>query len=97
MLRNTIIYAVVNQVFKSNGSMNKTLYKETLEDELERAIEYCTNKLFLEKHQVPIQYDNNPKHTFKSVKEHLKKQPYNILEWLAQFPDLKPQKTSDHC
>ncbi|EIE79500.1 hypothetical protein RO3G_04205 [Rhizopus delemar RA 99-880] len=68
----------------------RTLYKEILEDELERTIEYGTNKLGLERHQVIFQHDNDPKHTTKLVKEHLKEQSYNILEWLAQFPDLNP-------
>ncbi|EIE87938.1 hypothetical protein RO3G_12649 [Rhizopus delemar RA 99-880] len=45
--------------------MDRTLYKEILEDELERTIEYGTNKLRLERHQVIFQHDNDPKHTTK--------------------------------
>ncbi|KAG1034768.1 hypothetical protein G6F43_013347 [Rhizopus delemar] len=70
--------------------MDRTLYKEILEDELERTIEYGTNKLRLERHQVIFQHDNDPKHTTKLVKEYLKEQSYNILEWPAQSPDLNP-------
>ncbi|KAG0770512.1 hypothetical protein G6F22_017224 [Rhizopus arrhizus] len=70
--------------------MDKTLYKEILEDELERTIEYGTNKLRLERHQVIFQHDNDPKHTSKLVKEYLEQQSYNILEWPAQSPDLNP-------
>ncbi|KAG1578082.1 hypothetical protein G6F48_012220 [Rhizopus delemar] len=61
-----------------------------LEDELERTIEYGTNKLGLERHQMIFQHDNDPKHTSKLVKEYLKVQSYNILEWPAQSPDLNP-------
>ncbi|KAG1309778.1 hypothetical protein G6F62_014754 [Rhizopus arrhizus] len=68
--------------------MDKTLYKEILEDELERTIEHGTNKLGLERHWVIFQHDNDPKHTSKLVKEYLEQQSYNILDWPAQSPDL---------
>ena len=86
MLWNAITYAGVGWMCKINGNMDRTLYKEILEDELERTIEYGTNKLGLERHQVIFQHDNDPKHTSKLVKEYLKEQSYNILEWPAQSP-----------
>ncbi|EIE92200.1 hypothetical protein RO3G_16911 [Rhizopus delemar RA 99-880] len=66
------------------------LYREILEDELERTIEFSIDKLGFERHQVIFQHDNDPKHTSKLVKEYLKDQSYNILELPAQSPDLNP-------
>ncbi|KAG1153208.1 hypothetical protein G6F37_010565 [Rhizopus arrhizus] len=90
MLWSAITYAGVGWMCKINGNMDKTLYKEILEDELERTIEYGTNKLGLERHQVIFQHDNDPKHTSKLVKEYLEQQSYNILQWPAQSSDLNP-------
>ncbi|EIE91993.1 hypothetical protein RO3G_16704 [Rhizopus delemar RA 99-880] len=70
--------------------LEKDTGRKILEDELERTIEYGNNKLGLERHQVIFQHDNDPKHTTKLVKEYLKEQSYNILEWSAQSPDLNP-------
>ncbi len=39
-----------------------------------------------------MQQDNNPKHTSHSIKEWLKKNKVNVLEWLSQSPDLDPIK-----
>ncbi|KAG1136550.1 hypothetical protein G6F37_012573 [Rhizopus arrhizus] len=89
-LWSAITYAGVGWMCKINGNMDKTLYKKILEDELERTMEYGTNKLRLERHQVIFQHDNDPKHTSKLVKQYLEQQFYNILEWLAQSPDLNP-------
>ncbi|KAG0821268.1 hypothetical protein G6F17_014362 [Rhizopus arrhizus] len=68
---------------KINGNMDKELYKEILEDELERTIEYGVNGLGFERHQVIFQHDNDPKHTSKVVKEYLQKQSYTVLQWPA--------------
>ncbi|KAG1033131.1 hypothetical protein G6F43_013626 [Rhizopus delemar] len=70
--------------------MDKALYKEILEDELERTIEFSIDKLGLERHQAIFQHDNDPKHTSKLVKEYLKEQSYSILEWPTQSLDLNP-------
>ncbi|EIE86089.1 hypothetical protein RO3G_14621 [Rhizopus delemar RA 99-880] len=84
MLWSAITYAGVGWMCKINGNMDKELYREILEDELERTIEFSIDKLGFERHQVIFQHDNDPKHTSKLVKEYLKDQPYNILEWPAQ-------------
>ncbi len=39
-----------------------------------------------------MQQDNKPKHTSHSTKEWLKKNKFNVLEWLSQSPDLNPIK-----
>ncbi|KAG0742029.1 hypothetical protein G6F32_012837 [Rhizopus arrhizus] len=73
---------------KINVNMDKELYKEILEDELECTIEYGVRKLGFERHQVIFQHDNDPKHTSKVVKEYLQRQSHNFLQWPAQSPDL---------
>ncbi|KAG1369061.1 hypothetical protein G6F61_012655 [Rhizopus arrhizus] len=90
MLWSAINYAGVGWMCKINGNMNKELYKEILEDELERTIEYGVSKLGFERHQVIFQHDNDPKHTSKVVKEYLQRQSHNFLQWPAQSPDLNP-------
>ncbi|KAG1085553.1 hypothetical protein G6F42_021351 [Rhizopus arrhizus] len=60
MLWSAITYAGVGWMCKINGNMDKTLYKEILEDELERTIEYGTNKLGLERHQSKNTLNSNP-------------------------------------
>ncbi|KAG1060166.1 hypothetical protein G6F42_028064 [Rhizopus arrhizus] len=88
MLWSAITYAGVGWMCKINGNMDKELYKEILEDELERTIEYGVNKLGFERHQVIFQHDNDPKHTSKVVKEYLQRQSHNFLQWPEQSPDL---------
>ncbi|KAG0753164.1 hypothetical protein G6F29_012695 [Rhizopus arrhizus] len=83
MLWSAITYAGVGWMCKIDGNMDKTLYKEILEDELERTIEYGVNRLGFERHQVIFQHDNDPKHTSKVVKEYLQKQSYTVLQWPA--------------
>ncbi|KAG0907402.1 hypothetical protein G6F33_010608 [Rhizopus arrhizus] len=90
MLWSAITYAGVGWMCKINVNMDKELYKEILEDELERTIEYGVNRLGFERHQVIFQHDNDPKHTSKVVKEYLQKQSYTVLQWPAQSPDLNP-------
>ncbi|KAG0802886.1 hypothetical protein G6F57_016165 [Rhizopus arrhizus] len=88
MLWSAITYAGVGWMCKINVNMDKELYKEILEDELERTIEYGVRKLGFERHQVIFQHDNDPKHTSNVVKEYLQKQSYTVLQWPEQSPDL---------
>ncbi|KAG0973982.1 hypothetical protein G6F29_012499 [Rhizopus arrhizus] len=90
MLWSAITYAGVGWMCKINVNMDKELYKEILEDELERTIEYGVNRLGFERHQVIFQHDNDPKHTSKAVKKYIQKQSYTVLQWPAQSPDLNP-------
>ncbi|KAG1038940.1 hypothetical protein G6F43_012609 [Rhizopus delemar] len=48
MLWSAITYARVGWMCKINGNMDKALYKEILEDELERTTEFNIDKLELE-------------------------------------------------
>ena len=36
------------------------------------------------------QHDNDPNHTSKIMQEWLASQPFQLLQWQAQFPDLNP-------
>ena len=90
MLWSAITYAGVGWMCKIDGNMDKTLYKEILEDELEQTIAYAIEELGFKREQVIFQQDNDPKHSSNLVKEYLKDQSYQILEWPAQSPDLNP-------
>ena len=39
---------------------------------------------------VVFPHDNDPKHTSKGVQEWLKLQPFQLLQWPTQSPDLNP-------
>lgn len=80
MLWSATTYAKVGWMYKINGSMSKTLYKEILEDELERTDEYRANRLDLKRHQMIFQYNNDPKHASKLVEKYLKYYSYDNLK-----------------
>jgi transposase len=66
--------------------MDQHLYKSILEDELLRTIEWYG----LNPDKVVFQHDNDPKHKARSVQEWLSLQPFDVLEWPPQSPDLNP-------
>ena len=41
---------------------------------------------------VIFQHDNDPKHTAKSVCARLKRQPFKVLSWPPNSPDLNPME-----
>jgi transposase len=90
MLWSAITYAGVGWLCKIDGNMDKTLYKEILEDDLDKTIEFCREKLGFRRDQMYFQQDNDPKHTSNLVKDYLKHQSYNTMDWPAQSPDLNP-------
>jgi transposase len=57
---------------------------------LEKTIQYACEELGLSREQIIFQQDNDPKHTSNLVKDYLKKQSYQTIEWPAQSPDLNP-------
>src|SRR5436190_11779980 len=71
---------------KVEGNMDQHLYKNILEDELVRTMEYYGMK----PENVIFQQDNDALHPSKSVRAWLSEQPFSVLEWPAQSPDLNP-------
>jgi transposase len=67
-------------------TMDQHLYKSILEDELLRTIEWYS----MDTDKVIFQHDNDPKHKARSVQEWLSSQPFEVLEWPSQSPDLNP-------
>lgn len=65
MLWSAITYAGVGWLCKIDGNMDKELYKEILEDDQSKTIDYTCEKLGLRRDQVIFQHDNDPKHTSK--------------------------------
>ena len=69
---------------KIDGLMDQYLYKSILEDELVKTIEYYD----MEADKVVFQHDNDSKHRAKSVQDWLASQPFAVLEWSPQSPNL---------
>jgi transposase len=90
MLWSALTYVGTGWMCKIDGNMDKTLYKEILEDEQSQTIDFVCRKLSLQRDQVVFQHDNDPKHTSNLVKDYLKEQDYKIMEWPPQSPDLNP-------
>jgi transposase len=90
MLWSAITYAGVGWMCRIEGNMDKTLYKEILEDEQKKTVDYTCEKLKLRRDQVIFQHDNDPKHTSNLVKDYLQEQDYQVMDWPPQSPDLNP-------
>ena len=90
MLWSAITYAGTGWMCKIDGNMDKTLYKEILEDEQSKSIDFACQKLNLKRDQIIFQHDNDPKHTSNLVKDYLQQQEYQVMEWPPQSPDLNP-------
>jgi hypothetical protein len=90
MLWSAITYAGVGWMCKIEGHMDKTLYKEILEDEQRQTIDFACENLGLRRDQIIFQQDNDPKHTSNLVKDYLKEQEYQVMDWPPQSPDLNP-------
>jgi uncharacterized protein (DUF2267 family) len=90
MIWSALTYAGTGWMCKIDGNMDKTLYKETLQDVQDRTINFAAEELNLRRDQMVFQHDNDPKHTSNLVQEYLKNQEYQVLEWPPQSPDLNP-------
>jgi len=76
----------VGYACKIDNILDQHLYKEILEDDLMKTIEFYD----LEPDKIIFQHDNDPKHTAKTVKEWLGAQEFKVMIWPAQSPDLNP-------
>jgi transposase len=71
---------------KIDGTLDKDLYKQILQGELLQTIDWYK----MAPKEVIFQHDNDPKHTSKAVQEWLSAQPFEVLGWPSQSPDLNP-------
>jgi transposase len=66
--------------------MDQHLYKEILAGELLQTVRWYG----MNPERVIFQQDNDSKHRARSVQEWLNEQPFSVLEWPPQSPDLNP-------
>ncbi|OCB89251.1 hypothetical protein A7U60_g3550 [Sanghuangporus baumii] len=71
---------------KIDRNMDKELYTQILEDELQGSLEHHGISI----NNIIFQHDNNPKHTSKMATSWLKDHGFEVLLWPAQSPDLNP-------
>lgn len=71
---------------KINGKMDSELYTQIIDDELVRSLEFYG---YTEDDAI-FQHDNDPKHTSKHTKRHLKDCNIQVLDWPSFSPDLNP-------
>jgi hypothetical protein len=71
---------------KINGIMDQHVYKQILEDYLLQTIKWYK----MDPERIIFQQDCDSKHQARSTQEWLDKQPFDILEWPPQSPDLSP-------
>lgn len=90
MLWSAITAAGTGWLCKIDSNMDKELYKSIIEDDLEKTIDYATEKLNLHRKEMIFQHDNDPKHTSKLVTKYLSEQEYSVTVWPPQLPDLNP-------
>ena len=74
--------------YKIEGVMDRYVYKLILEIFLLSTIQHYN----LDPSNMIFQHDNDPKHTSKMVKEWLKSQPFQLLQWPPQSPHLNPME-----
>lgn len=86
MIWGCITYDGPGYLAKIDSTLDKELYQAILEEDLNATIDWYKYK----NEKVIFQHDNDPKHTAVSVSSYLKQQPYQVLDWPAQSPDLNP-------
>lgn len=78
-------FSGVGEIVQIHGIMDQYLYLQILQNDMQLSADVLFNR----KNWI-FQQDNDPKHTANTVKEYLKNQNIELLEWPAQSPDLNP-------
>lgn len=76
----------VGEIHLIEGKMDQHIYKNILRQKLMKTI----RSMPLPASEITFQHDRDPKHMAKSVQAWLQTQPFSILDWPAQSPDLNP-------
>jgi len=76
----------VGYATKIDGTMNGELYREILNDELKKTLEWYE----LPKESIIFQQDNAPCHTAKVTLEWFKEENLMLMDWPSHSPDLNP-------
>ena len=74
----------VGYAAKMDGRMDSDLYCSILKDELLEFIKYFKKK----RKNILFQQDNDPKHKSKKATSWFKDHNIQVMDWLAQSPDL---------
>jgi hypothetical protein len=86
MIWGCITYEGAGYMTRIEDIMDQYLYKRILQEELVQTFQWYD----LNQDTVIFQHDNDPKHTAISVRQYLNEQPFTVMEWPAQSPDLNP-------
>jgi transposase len=81
-----ITYDGVGYIVKIDDTLDKDLYLSILHEDLRATMD----EYRLDQDKMIFQHDNDPKHTASIVKEWLANQPFEVLKWPAQSPDINP-------
>jgi len=81
-----ITYDGVGYIAKIDDTLDKDLYLSILKEDLRATV----NEYGIDLEKMIFQHDNDPKHTANIVKEWLADQPFEVMKWPAQSPDLNP-------
>ena len=84
MMWGCMTYSGVGYFAKIDGTMDADLYCEILGGELQQTIDWYG----LDRDQVILQHDNDPKHQAKKTKIWLQDHHMQVLDWPSQSPDL---------